>query len=684
MTSDQPKRTRPPELEERREEKGRLAGDRFVRIIRPHRGEFRRAAPGVYVATERVLEPETPLGHIYDALRRVLIGRRLPTGAEATERVSKKTGLAVFASDNISSSAYATEETMRVLVLAGAGALAFTMPITLVLLVVLAIVVASYLQAIRAYPSGGGAYIVASENLGIFPGLVAASALLIDYVLTVAVSVAAGVAAIGAAWPFAYEHRVLIGLAFIAILTIGNLRGIRESANIFAAPTYVYVGSLALVILYGLTRYVSGDLPTTTPPPGWVAGSGETLAGIAGVFLVLRAFASGAVALTGTEAIANGVPAFKPPEPRNASITLVYMGTLFGSLFLGIGFLATHMGLAPDPTERQTILSQLAGSLLGGDSWLFYIVQLSTTLILTLAANTSFSGFPRLASILANDRFMPRQFAFRGDRLAYSTGIIALAAISGLLLVKFEGSVTALIPLYTIGVFVAFTLSQAGLVRRWIRMRGRGWGISVVANALGASATALVAVIVSVTKFEFGAWMVIAVLPLLVALLYGVHRHYLSVEDALTVTTPTEALASKARPIVLVPVGRLDRAAIQALAIARQMSADVTALHITDDAQGARHMQERWRRFVADVPLVVIESPYRSLVSPLLAYIDAVDKGDRHRPVMVVLSEFVPRHWWEWILHNQTALRLKLRLFFRPNTVVLDVPYWMRDGVETE
>ena len=677
MTAEDDQRAaRAGELEERRKEKGRRPGEDIIRIVRPHRDDFRRAGRGVYVATDRVLEADTPLGRLYDSVRRVLIGPRLPTEAEATERISKKVGLAVFASDNISSSAYATEETMRVLALAGvaSGALALTMPITLAVIAVLVIVVLSYLQAIRAYPNGGGSYIVASENLGVFPGLIAAAALLTDYILTVSVSVAAGVAAIGAASPAIFENRVLVGLAVVALLTIGNLRGIRESGNIFAAPTYVYIVSLGVVLAFGLFRYFSGSLPIVPHPPEWFRDTVEPL----GLFLILRAFASGAVGLTGTEAIANGVPAFKPPEARNASITLVLMGSLFGSLFLVISFLATHMQIVPDPDEQQTVLSQLVGGLVG-DGPLFLIVQISTALILTLAANTSFNGFPRLASILANDRFMPRQFAFRGDRLAFSTGIVALALLSALLLVKFEGSVTALIPLYTVGVFVAFTLSQAGLVRRWLRVRGRGWRISMVINAVGAAATALVAVIVGGTKFEGGAWMVIVVIPILVAILYGINKHYREVEDMLVIATPEEALRVRVQPRVIVPVGRIDRAHIEALQIARQMSGDVTAVLVADDAEKARRFAERWRKLVPDIPLVIIESPYRSLMRPLLAYIDAIDKGDKKRPVMVILSEFVPRHWWEWPLHNQTALRLKLALFFRPNTVVLDVPYMARE-----
>src|SRR5713226_9597449 len=375
---------------------------------------------------------------------------------------------------------------MRALALAGAGALALTMPLTIAIVVILAIVVTSYLQVIKAYPNGGGSYVVASENLGRLPGLTAAAALLVDYVLTVSVSVAGGVLAITSALPGLDPYKVTIGVAFIGLLTVGNLRGIREAGVLFAGPTYLYVISVFGVIAIGLYRLVSGDLPAPIPPPAVVQQS-ELLS----AFLILRAFSSGSVALTGTEAVANGVPAFRPPEARNARIVLVAMGTLFGTLFLGISFLSTRIGLQPDASETQSILSMLTRSLVG-DGWYFYVVQIATTIILTLAANTSFSGFPRLASILATDRYMPRQFAQRGDRLAYSFGIIVLAFLSAVLLAVYQGSVNGLIPLYTIGVFIAFTLSQAGLVRHWLRERGRGWRFSISVNALGAVATGVV------------------------------------------------------------------------------------------------------------------------------------------------------------------------------------------------
>lgn len=645
----------------------------MVKIVRPK--EFRRTTDG-FIATENALEPVSRTSRLWADIRRKLIGRRLATEEELTERLSKKTGLAIMASDNISSSAYATEEAMRVLALAGASYLALTMPLTIAIIVILAIVVLSYLQVIRAYPSGGGSYVVASENLGVLPGLVAASALLLDYILTVAVSVAAGVAAVTSAIPDLYPERVLIGIVLVVLLTIGNLRGVREAGVIFAAPTYIYIVALSGLIVFGIYRMVTGDTPQpVAPSQSFDAGGVQPFA----LFLLLRAFASGSSGLTGTEAVANGVQAFRPPEARNASVVLLIMGTVFGSLFLGISFLATAIGVQPDASETQTVLSLLARSIVGEGPY-YLLVQLSTTVILTLAANTAFNGFPRLASIMASDRFMPRQFAQRGDRLAFSTGIIALAFLSSLLLVKYEASVTGLIPLYTVGVFIAFTLSQAGMVRKWIRDRSPGWYISAAINAFGAFATAVVAVVVSAAKFTEGAWMVLAVLPPLVWLLWSIHRHYRAIEDQLLIASAAPIRVRPTVPRIIVPISRLDRAALRALSIARGLSGDVYAVHISYDADGAREFKTRWARSVGQaIALDTIISPYRALMPPLLRYIDAVDRGDPGRPIIVVLAEFVPRHWWESLLHNQTALLLKLRLFVRRNTAVLDVPYHLDD-----
>jgi amino acid transporter len=661
-------------LERREETRGQLPGDRVVRIVRP--ADFRRTTGG-FVATDKALEPSGGIGRFWADARRLLIGRRLATEEEHLERVSKKIGLAVFASDNISSSAYATEEAMRILALAGAGFVAaLTMPLTVAIVVVLAIVVLSYQQVIRAYPHGGGSYIVASENLGVGPGLVAASALVIDYFLTVAVSVAAGVAAITSAAPDLFPHRVLISVVVIILLTTGNLRGIREAGLIFAAPTYVYLFAMFGLLVLGMWRVASGDIPAAPAPLEAFPPDGTQPFTI---LLLLRAFASGSVALTGTEAVANGVQAFKKDESWNARVVLVLMGTFFATIFLGISFLSTTIGIQPDASETETVNSLLTRSLVGRD-WYFWLVQLSTAVLLVLAANTAFNGFPRLASIMAVDRFMPRQFAQRGDRLAFSTGIIALAVVSSLLIVAYDASVTGLIPLYTVGVFIAFTLSQTGMVRKWLRDRSRGWLASAAINAGGAVATGVVALVVAVSKFESGAWMVVAILPVLVAALYGIHRHYRSIEDQLLIAASVPVRMTVTRPRIIVPISRIDRAALRALSIAAGLGGDVYAVHISFDAQGAKEFKRRWVRVVGGtIALDTIISPYRALMPPLLRYIDAIDRGDPTRPIIVVLAEFVPRRWWESILHNQTALLLKLRLFGRRNTAVLDVPYHLDD-----
>ncbi len=665
------------DLEERQAVRGRQRGDRYVRIVRPAQRQFERKDAGHLVATEQVLAPTTAPGRFVDGIRRLLFGARIPTSLEFEERIGKVKGLAVFASDNISSSAYATEEIMRVLLLAGLGTMAaLTLPITLAIIAVLAIVVVSYQQTIGAYPNGGGSYIVASDNLGAFPGLTAAAALLTDYVLTVAVSIAAGVAALTSIFPQLFDVRVSLGVAFVVVLAIGNLRGIRESATIFALPTYVYLVAIFGLITYGLFRFATGTLPEYTAPPDWQL---QAAIGPLGILLVLRAFASGSVALTGVEAVSNGVPAFKRPESRNAQVVLILMGSFFGAIFLGMSFLAGQLGIIPDPTEQETVVSQLTRTFVGNGTPYHYLVQISTALLLVLAANTAFADFPRLGSILARDRFAPHYFQFRGDRLAFTTGIVVLGLLSAVLIVAFGGSVTALIPLYTVGVFVAFTLSQAGMVRHWWKLREtqRGWRWRAALNGLGAIATAIVALVVGAAKFGLGAWMVLVLVPALIALMWAINRHYRSVEDTLALEKAHTALPRRASPRVLVLLARLDRASLEALAYARSIAPLVTAVHVTDDPVEGERLRARWSSLEldGDTDLVILESPYRALIPPLVAYIDALQKQEPERSITVVLSEFVPRHPWEYLLHNQAALRLKLRLFFRPNTVVIDVPY---------
>ena len=555
----------------------------------------------------------------------------------------------------------------------------FLTPIAIAIVGVLAIVVLSQSQVIQAYPNGGGSYVVASDNLGVLPGLVAAAALLIDYVLTVAVSTAAGVQAVTSFLPSLHPYSVEIGLVFITILMIGNLRGVREAGVMFAGPTYVYIAALGVLILYGLFRILTGDVPPAAVAPNPFGAEGEQqLVGLAGVLLILRAFASGSVGLTGSEAIANGVPSMEKDERRNATVTLVLMGVTFSTIFLGLTFLAQAIGAVPDRSEVETLNSLVTRSLVGYTP-LYYVVQGSTALLLALAANTGFTGFPRLASVLANDRFMPRQFAYRGERLAFSFGIVALAVVSAAVLVWREGSVTELIPFYTIGVFLAFTLSQTGLVRRWRRLRSPGWQWRAALNLLGAAVTALVLVIVLVAKAGEGAWLVVLVIPVIVSVLLAIHRHYMQMQDALVIERLDEEVPAVRPPVVIVPVGRLDRATARAIAFARSISPAVKAVHVATSEESSREFRKRWEHWAGKVPLDVIESPYRSLVPPLLKYIDRIDERD-DRPITVVLASFVPHSWWEWLLHSQTALRLKASLLFRPNTIVIDVPYHFDNG----
>ena len=674
--SDEKQQPDAPSIERRVTQPGRHVGDRYVRIVRPI-GSGLRGHGGRYVATEQTMAPTGWVGRTLNNVSRFLIGKRLETEAEAEERIGVATGLPILASDNVSSSAYATEEAMRVLAVAGSAALALTMPIALAVVFVLAIVVLSESRVIRAYPNGGGSYLVARENHGVIAGLVAAAALLIDYVLTVAVSAAAGVAAISSFLPELHEHRVLVGLAFILILAVGNLRGVREAGLLFAAPTYAYIVGMFGLIAFGLFRIATGDTPAPVTPPDPFPAEGSAALSL---LLILRAFASGSVGLTGSEAVANGVPSFRRPETRNAVITLVLMGTIFGSIFLGLTYLATTIGIQPDATEIETVNSMITRSIVGAGSPFYYFVQVTTALILMLAANTGFTGFPRLASVLANDRFMPRHFADVGSRLAFNTGIVVLAVLAGGILAAFGGSVNALVPLYTIGVFLAFTLSQSGLVRRWRRLRNPGWRLSMIINSFGALVTGTVLIVVAVTKFALGAWMVMLLLPLIVLLLYAINRHYQTAQDAL-VLSGDQRVPVVAAPVVVVPIARLDRAALQALAFARSVSPTVKAVHISTSRASAEEFRRKWDRLDTDVKVDVVESPYRSLLAPLLKYIDAIDQSDS-RPITVVVSEFVPRHWWEWFLHSQTAFRLKAALLFRPNTIVIDVPYHYHDTAD--
>lgn len=658
------------DLDLREYRQGGRPGERYVRIVRPHLGKLRRVEPGHLVATEKTLEGRSLSSRLWNRLRQILFGRPLATAALPHERLTKVKALAVFASDALSSSAYATEEILLVLVAAGTMALHLTIPVAAAIAMLLTIVVMSYRQTIRAYPQGGGSYIVTKDNLGTTPSLVAAASLLTDYVLTVAVSISAGVAALTSAVPALHDHRVLLATMFIALIMIINLRGVRESGTIFAAPTYLFLIAAMAMLVAGGVRLVTGAGPASSVDAVPIEG-GEALT----IFLILRAFASGCAALTGTEAISDGVPAFKTPEWRNASTTLTWMAVILGVLFLGITVLANGFHIVP--TEGETVVSQVARAAFG-TSPIYYLMQMATMLILVLAANTSFSDFPRLSYFLARDRFMPHQFQFRGDRLAFSTGIVVLAALAIALVVIFQAETHALIPLYAIGVFISFTLSQASMVRRWWVKREQGWRRSMVVNGVGATTTGIVALVVAITKFPYGAWIILVLIPVLVFLLMGINRHYQAVRDQLTLERFDQPLSRQRAPYLVVPIDDLHRGTLQALSYARSISPNVVAVSVTDDMEAATRLRRRWERWGGEVPLVILESPYRSLIGPLLAYIDALHAEHPDGPITVVLPEFVPRRWWELLLHNQSALRIKAALFFRPNTVVVDVPFHLR------
>ena len=597
------------------------------------------------------------------SLKRMILGRPLATLQARHERLAKIPALAIFASDNLSSVAYATEEILLVLVLAGTAALSYSPAIGLAIGALTAIVASSYWQTIHAYPSGGGAYVVAKENLGTYPGLVAGAALLVDYVLTVSVSVAAGVAAITSALPVLYPRRVAIGVGVVLFIMLANLRGIRETGRIFAVPTYWFILSLAALLAGGFYRLLSQG---AAPPPVESLPVQEPLS----LLLVLRAFSSGCAALTGIEAVANGVQAFKPPESRNAGITLAWMAGILGSAFLGVTFLAYFYPIVP--VEGETVISML-GRQIFGRTWVYYMIQAATAVILLLAANTSFSGFPMLASMLGRDGFLPRQLANRGDRLVFSNGIIILAAMSSLLLLLFGGSTHALIPLYAVGVFTAFTLSQLGMVRHWCTERGRRWRLHAAINAVGASATSIVVLVIGVTKFAYGAWMVIVLIPLIVAGFLRVERHYKEVAKRLSLEGAARPRIGK-NPVVVLVAG-IHKGVVEALEYAKSISPNVTALSVDLDPTKTARLRLQWAEWAPDVPLVVLDSPFRSILGPLLEYIDRMEKQGEGRYLTVILPEFVCSHWWEHLLHNQTALLIKAALLFKPGKVTVSVPY---------
>jgi amino acid transporter len=656
--------------------RGARPGDRTIRLTRPGEQKLRRLGAGVFEATVNVLRPSTRTGRWWANLRYLLIGRPLATAEQAQERLSKLKALAVFSSDNLSSSAYATEEILLVLILAGTGSLGYSVPIALAIACLAAIVVTSYVQLVRAYPGGGGAYAVTKENLGRSTSLAIGSTLFVDYILTVAVSTAAGVAAITSALPELYSARIEIAVGFVTLLTIGNLRGIRESGSLFAIPPYVFILSFGAMLGIGLVRLLLGDdLQAATQSRALEEGT-QALT----LFLILRAFSSGAAALTGIEAIADGVPSFKPPEARNAAITLVWMAGILSAFFVGTTILATQFDVVP--AEDRTVVSQIAATVFGEGPF-FYLVQIATAMILVLAANTAFAGLPTLASVMARDRVMPTQFAFRGDRLAFSNGILLLGVASSAVLVLFDADTHKLIPLYAFGVFVAFTLSQAGMVVHWRRLRTPHWRIYLALNALGMVVTGVVAVIVGATKFEDGAWLSMIAMAVLYVMLWQITRHYEDSNDQLGVGLSDPAAVAEAfygvsagrSQTVIVPVDQINRAVLRTVAYARTLSQQAVAVYVTDERDVGEAFRQRWEDSVPDVPLIILESPYRSLIEPLMAYIESMDRANAEQSVTVVLPEYVVKRFWHRALHNQLSVRLKKALASRPNTVIVEVPY---------
>ncbi len=611
---------------------------------------------------------------MFDSLKHFVIGSPLPTRQLADQRLNKIRALAVFSPDAFSSIAYANQEIYLALVLAGSLGLARALPISLMIAALLAIVALSYYQTIYGYPSGGGSYLVARENLGTLPGLAAASALMVDYALTAAVSLTAGVEALASAYPPLWQHRVVASLALLVVLTLINLRGTRETGALMSVPVYLFLFTYLAMLAYGAYRVLSGGtvpLEATAPP------AVQPLT----AFLLLRAFATGCTAMTGIESISNGVPVFKTPEVKNAGRTLLIMAVLMGVLFVGSIGLTQGLGVVSGPQE--TILSALARRLLGsGPAYL--TIQVSTLLILAVAANTSFAGFPRLAAILAGDGFLPRQLTALGDRLVFADGIVLLSLVTAGLIVVFGGDSHALIPLFAVGVFLAYTLSQIGMVRHWVRKGGRGWRLKAVINGLGAAATGVTLLVVLVEKFLTGAWLTVIVIPALAIGFLQVRRHYLAVAKQLSLRGPSRLLRPAPRRRIVLPISGIHRGIVDAVAFAQSISPDVTAVYVELEPGSGERLQHAWRDRWPDLPLVVLPSPYRSIIGPLLDFLDETDRQHNDgQQATVVLPEFVPARRWQSLLHNQTARLLKVALLYRRRRlgfqqVIIDVPYHLR------
>ncbi len=619
-----------------------------------------------------------------------LIGRHLATADAGHQTIGKAVGLAVFASDALSSTAYATQEILAILAAAGVGALVFAFPISLAIIALLVIVALSYEQTIHAYPGGGGAYIVARDNLGELPAQTAGAALLTDYILTVSVSVSSGVAQITSAVPALDPYRVPIAVTMVMLIMLINLRGVKESGVTFAVPTYCFIGLMFLTVGIGLFRVITGSLGVVPNPPEITAGT-AAVSGVS-IFLILHAFSSGTAALTGVEAISNGITAFNPPASRNAGITLMWMAAILGSLFLGITFLSGQIHAVP--SEQETVISQLVRTIVGGRNLMYLLTIGATTLILIMAANTAFADFPRLGALQAGDGYLPRQLTYRGSRLVFSRGIMTLAVIASVLIVVFNASVTGLIPLYAIGVFLSFSLSQAGMARRWWKIGhmqpgeerreagsvlryepGGHWRWKLGINALGAVCTTVVMFIFAITKFRDGAWIILLLIPTLVFIFFRIHNHYKQLAASLSLDDYGAPPVIK-RHRVIVPIAGVHQGALAALDYARSVSPDVTAVYVALDAIEAEKLRVKWERWGNGVRLVIITSPSGVLLEPLVGFVESVARVRQPgEMITIVVPQFVPKVWWHNLLHTQTAVLLRLALMFRKGIVITDVPY---------
>jgi amino acid transporter len=617
-----------------------------------------------------------------------LIGRPLTTADAPHQTIRKVVGLAVFASDAVSSTAYATQEMLVVLAAAGTAAFGYAFPISLAIVALLAILTLSYEQTIHAYPGGGGAYIVARDNLGELPAQTAGAALLTDYILTVAVSISSGVAQLVSAYPSLFPYRVVIAVGLVMFVMVVNLRGVKESGATFAIPTYFFVAMMFLTVAVGFVRYLAGSLGTVVnPPPIEMIHTAQAVS----VFLILRAFSSGTTALTGVEAISNGIPAFREPKSRNAGMTLIWMSVILGTLLMAITFLSGRIGAIP--SESETVISQLARTAYAGRGFFYLALIAGTTVILIMAANTSFADFPRLSALLAGDGFVPRQFAYKGSRLVFSRGIMALALIASLLIVIFRASVTALIPLYAIGVFLSFTLSQGGMAHRWwkighlapgqeVQERGSvlryepGWQLKMIINGVGTVCTAVVALVFATTKFRDGAWVVLILIPAIVVVFSAIHRHYRSLASHLSLDHYAAPPGTAPRHRVILAISGVHQGTLAALHYARALSQDVTAVHVSIDPIEADKVKQKWELWGDGVRLVILDSPYRLLLEPLLSYIEEIAaQRQPNELITIVVPQFVPKRWWHNLLHTQAAITLRLALLFKPGITVTDVPY---------